>query len=122
MRLILAFVTFWSWMAGAALAQPTMYRCGNEYTNNAEEAKAKKCIQVSAKPKDAPVIVPIRSDTNDDYWSSVIAKQEVAPKKVKELGPIDKWRYDSCRQDAAKSPTEAGVRIGLQICRDKFEQ
>lgn len=50
------------------------------------------------------------------------APPEPAPKKPKELGSIDKWRFESCKQDAAKSPTEMGVRVGIQICRDKFEQ
>lgn len=40
----------------------------------------------------------------------------------KELGQIDRWRYESCQQDAAKSPTELGVKVGLQLCRKKFGQ
>ena len=38
------------------------------------------------------------------------------------LGPIDKWRYESCQQDAATAPTSQGVAVKLRICRDKFGQ
>lgn len=39
-----------------------------------------------------------------------------------ELGPIDKWRYESCQQDAATAPTSQGVIIKMRVCRDKFGQ
>jgi len=41
---------------------------------------------------------------------------------VKELGPIDRWRYESCQQDASQAPTQTGVTVGLRICRKKFAQ
>lgn len=44
--------------------------------------------------------------------------EEVKPK----LGPIDRWRYESCQTDAAKAPTSQGVNAGLRICREKFGQ
>lgn len=40
----------------------------------------------------------------------------------RELGPIDRWRYDSCRTEASKAPTKEGVRAGLQVCHEKFGQ
>lgn len=40
----------------------------------------------------------------------------------RELGPIDRWRYDSCRTEASKAPTKEGVRSGLQVCHEKFGQ
>jgi hypothetical protein len=40
----------------------------------------------------------------------------------KTLGPIDKWRYQSCQQDAAEAPTSQGVIIKLRVCREKFGQ
>lgn len=43
-------------------------------------------------------------------------------KPKRELGPIDKWRYDSCRESATKAPTTAGVNRGLRICDEKFDQ
>jgi hypothetical protein len=44
------------------------------------------------------------------------------PKSPKTLGRIDRWRYESCQQDAAKAPTPQGVNIGMRLCREKFEQ
>lgn len=40
----------------------------------------------------------------------------------RELGTIDRWRFESCMTDAAKAPTEFGVRAGLRVCREKFGQ
>lgn len=40
----------------------------------------------------------------------------------RELGPIDRWRFESCQSDAAKAPTELGVKAGLRVCREKFGQ
>lgn len=45
-----------------------------------------------------------------------------AQKQKKELGPIDKWRYESCRESATKAPTIVGVNRGLRICDEKFSQ
>ncbi len=44
------------------------------------------------------------------------------PPPKRELGPIDKWRFDSCQTDAAKAPTSQGVFAGLRVCREKFGQ
>ena len=44
------------------------------------------------------------------------------PDPPKKLGPIDQWRYDSCRTDASKSPTPRGVNLALQVCRERFSQ
>lgn len=52
-------------------------------------------------------------------------KQEPKPPEPppkRELGPIDRWRYDSCRTEASKAPTKEGVRAGLQVCHEKFGQ
>ncbi len=46
--------------------------------------------------------------------------QDLIPKK--ELGPIDRLRYDSCRESAIKAPTTAGVNHGLRICDERFNQ
>lgn len=55
-------------------------------------------------------------------FSQVSASSSEAQKPPKELGFIDKWRYESCLQEAAKAPTERGVFLGMKICRDKFGQ
>jgi hypothetical protein len=44
------------------------------------------------------------------------------PPLPKKLGPLDRWRYEACLKDASKAPTELGVRSGMRLCRDKFEQ
>jgi len=46
----------------------------------------------------------------------------VMPPPKPELGMVDKWRYQSCQQDAAEAPTPQGVIIKLRVCREKFGQ
>lgn len=48
--------------------------------------------------------------------------KEPEPPPKRELGPIDRWRYDSCRTEASKAPTKEGVRAGLQVCHERFGQ
>lgn len=45
-----------------------------------------------------------------------------APKVIRKLGPIDKWRYESCQDAATKAPTPQGVNNGLRLCRERFDQ
>jgi len=54
----------------------------------------------------------------------VSLEQDVEPPKPKnkKLGPIDKWRYESCLMDATKAPTPQGITRGSQLCKAKFEQ
>lgn len=47
-----------------------------------------------------------------------LPSEEAKPK----LGPIDRWRYESCQTDAAKAPTPQGVFQGMRVCREKFGQ
>jgi hypothetical protein len=44
------------------------------------------------------------------------------PPPKQELGMIDKWRYQSCQQDAATAPTQSGINIKMRVCREKFGQ
>lgn len=44
------------------------------------------------------------------------------PKMPKILGPLDRWRYESCQTDASKAPTPQGVNQGMRVCREKFDQ
>lgn len=44
------------------------------------------------------------------------------PPPKRELGMIDRWRFDSCQKDAAQAPTPQGVVIGMRLCREKFDQ
>lgn len=43
------------------------------------------------------------------------------PPKPK-LGPIDKWRYESCLEKATNAPTQYGVNQAMQLCRKRFNQ
>lgn len=43
------------------------------------------------------------------------------PPKPK-LGPIDKWRYESCLERAANAPTTYGVNTATQLCKKRFDQ
>lgn len=93
-------------MAGAiaisAGAQMTIYSCPDKsYTNSAQEAAARGCRAISAAPVDVDTTLP-------------------SPKR--DLGFIDRWRYESCMQDAAKMPTEAGVRVAATSCNRQFGQ
>lgn len=57
--------------------------------------------------------------------STLAAALNVAPAvppKSKTLGIIDKWRYESCQDSAAKAPTPIGVNAGLRLCRERFGQ
>ena len=44
------------------------------------------------------------------------------PPPKRELGPTDRWRYESCRTEASKAPTREGVYAGLRVCHEKFGQ
>lgn len=44
------------------------------------------------------------------------------PRQKKDLGPIDRWRYESCLTDAAKNPTAVGVNLARRVCDEKFGQ
>lgn len=59
---------------------------------------------------------------NETVIDKYIQEAALVTLKKKELGPIDSWRYESCQKEAAKAPTELGVRVGTRICREKFGQ
>ena len=65
----------------------------------------------------------IKPLTTIDFDAAMRRAEEIPPPPPKpELGPIDKWRYQSCQQDAATAPTHQGVIVRLRICREKFGQ
>lgn len=82
---------------------------------------AEKTAQQPLKP---PRWVDV--DPADYEWKGLLppsAPASTPPEPPKrELGPIDRWRYDSCRTEASKAPTREGVRSGLQVCHEKFGQ
>jgi len=75
----------------------------------------------------------VPTDANPDDYVGTSYSQPAAPAipapeqgppitTKKELGPIDRWRYQSCQQGASQAPTQQGVTVGLRICREKFAQ
>ncbi len=44
------------------------------------------------------------------------------PPGPRKLSAWERWRYESCQQDATKAPTTKGVTEGLWLCREKFGQ
>ena len=73
--------------------------------------------QPGKKPKQAD---PFEAIANLPYIPPPAPAPPEPPKR--ELSPIDRWRYDSCRTEASKAPTKEGVRAGLQVCHEKFGQ
>lgn len=76
---------------------------------------------------DAQVVAAIHMANYPDLDVQTVAcamgvKLPSKPPPPKKLGMIDQWRYDSCRTDAAKAPTERGVTVAINICREKFSQ
>lgn len=57
-----------------------------------------------------------------DYDALMNGLNSLPDPPKRELGPIDRWRFESCQSDAAKAPTELGVKAGLRVCREKFGQ
>lgn len=83
--------------------------------------------------------LPLLANLPDDSFANVVHQKYYAdmdkaeffkwightpppPKIPKTLGPVDRWRYESCQTDAAKAPTSQGVHQGMRVCRDKFGQ
>jgi hypothetical protein len=112
---------------------------GHRVTNSAETEPtgnaAEKCTTTLA---DAKTKLKMHELDDDAAFRAIhaayypdISKEEFArricytipqPPKPKELGAIDRWRYESCQSDAAKAPTSQGVNAGLRVCREKFGQ
>ncbi len=65
----------------------------------------------------------IKPLTTIDFDAAMRRATEMQPPQPRsELGPIDKWRYESCQQDAATAPTHQGVIVKMRICREKFDR
>lgn len=61
-------------------------------------------------------VVPIDTETVENPYAS----PPPAPKR--ELGMIDRWRYDNCTSEATRAPTPVGVNTAMALCREKFGQ
>lgn len=89
-------------------------------------ADLKRLYPSLANLDDDSVVDVIRQVYYPDMTNEQIANQigvKLKPVFIpRTLGPIDRWRYQSCQQDAAKAPTPMGVNTGLRVCREKFNQ
>ncbi len=68
-----------------------------------------------------------RPYTYEDIFIRGIAKPPEEPppppaKSKAKLGIIDKWRYESCQQDAGSAHTPQGVILKKRVCDEKFDQ
>jgi hypothetical protein len=68
-----------------------------------------------------------RPYTFDDFMRDdlIVPPQPTPPTPVKnkaKLGIIDKWRYESCQQDAGSAATPQGVILKKRVCDEKFDQ
>lgn len=111
--------------ASAPLHGP-VYRCPGPpvlYTDalSPKEAKDKGCPEVKEAPVPVDGVVSPPPRTLFDLHG-IERVPEQPPKAKRELGAIDRWRFESCMQDANKAPTALGVRSGQILCNEKFGQ
>ena len=93
--------------AGAALAQDVIYRCGNEYTNNVSQAKAKGCKPVDGSG--VTVIHGTRPSTASSGGAAAPAKpRPAAPASAATASPAP-VRSDNTAQKARDSDARAAA-------------
>lgn len=102
----------------SAMAQPAPCSITMEHAR-------KQFPELSALPDDSFVRVVQEVHypalTPDQLASALCVKLQ-APRQARDLGSVDRWRYNSCQSDAAQAPTQQGVQVGLRLCREKFGQ
>jgi hypothetical protein len=58
--------------------------------------------------------------------ATLAAELNVLPRPTrpprKKLGIFEQWRFDSCQESATKAPTQHGVNVGINLCRERFGQ
>lgn len=114
-------------VASQAVAQTTIYRCADRYTNSEAEARARGCKAVGdpaeGKPR-PPVAMSPPVDVNELFraMEEIKEKPRAPPPPKRDLGPIDRWRFEGCLQDAAKNPTTVGVNLAVGLCNERFGQ
>ena len=105
-------------MVGAASAQDVIYRCGNEYTNNVSQAKAKGC-----KPVDGSGVTVIHgtrpSTPAGSSTASAKPKNSSAPTTSAAPAPA---RSDSTAQKARDSDARAILQTELNKAQAKLSE
>lgn len=88
--------------------------------------EARKVLPELAGLNDQSALTVIHSQYYPDMDKAELASRLGVklpePKAPSKLGPIDRWRFESCQTDASKAPTPQGVIQGMRVCREKFEQ
>lgn len=59
-----------------------------------------------------------------EYTNTVTPAQAKSCKLVTpaELTPAEKADYQKCRMEAAKAPTEMGVRVAIAVCNERVKK
>ena len=106
--------------AGAALAQDVIYRCGNEYTNNVSQAKAKGCKPVDGSG--VTVIHGTRPSTASSGGAAAPAKpRPAAPASAATASPAP-VRSDNTAQKARDSDARAILQTELNKAQTKLTE
>ena len=103
--------------SGAVFAQDAIYRCGNEYTNNVSQAKAKGC-----KPVDGggvTVIHGTRSSGSSAGTSTAPAKPKPANSSSAVPAPV---RSDNAAQKARDSDARAILQSELSKAQARLSE
>ena len=105
-------------MVGAASAQDVIYRCGNEYTNNVSQAKAKGC-----KPVDGSGVTVIHGTrpSTPAGSSTASAKPKSSSASTPSAAPAPA-RSDSTAQKARDSDARAILQTELNKAQAKLSE
>jgi hypothetical protein len=104
---------------GSVHGQAAIFRCGTEYTNDLERATREQCLRIeSGREKNTPS----RPHSPRPAIDASVLLPEKPATPPPELGPVDKWRFESCMNDASSKQTEQGVRVAVGECRRRFRQ
>ncbi|RGE42370.1 hypothetical protein DZC30_17250 [Comamonas testosteroni] len=105
-------------LVSAAWSQDVIYRCGNEYTNNVAQAKAKGC-----KPVDGSGVTVIHGTRPSGAASGNSGSTSAAPKPVKPAvasGSPAPVRSDNAAQKARDSDARAILQAELNKAQAKL--
>ncbi|QXZ08320.1 hypothetical protein KUF54_09340 [Comamonas sp. Y33R10-2] len=106
-------------VSGAAVAQDTIYRCGNEYTNNVAQAKAKGC-----KPVDSSGVTVIHGTRASGGSSAGSAVAPAKPKPASGTAPSSPApvRSDNAAQKARDSDARAILQSEMNKAQARLSE
>ena len=106
--------------SGAVFAQDAIYRCGNEYTNNVAQAKAKGCKPVDGSG--VTVIHGTRPSTASSGGAAAPAKPRPAAPASATTGSPAPVRSDNTAQKARDSDARAILQTELNKAQTKLTE